>query len=294
MKTVKVLLLVLIVALFASTATAATVTITGGGINCTGTLTLGNMNVDGSGNVSLSVTGTCNGGTCTPSSASVSPLSIVRNIATGGTAASQTVSITDNCGTSLGYSASVTSGSNFISVPTSGTGSMAVTFNTAGLSAGSYNGTISVTPAGYSAQNISVSITVSTGGGGTAIDMTTSGRQPLYLNNQLVAGLSFANYSAVTDMTYAKVTVYLESQDWDATDMDLIISNVRQPECSEIVRGKWSSGTNGVWYSSTIGRSNETVFIRASIPAGTKIYATVCNFTPSITGKFRLSWGGAQ
>ncbi len=107
MKTLKVLLLMAMVVAFASTATAATVTITGGVINCTGTLTLGTMNVDSSGNVSLSVTGTCSSGTCTPSSASVSPLSIVRNITTGGTAASQTVSITDNC-KSIGYSASVT------------------------------------------------------------------------------------------------------------------------------------------------------------------------------------------
>ncbi len=80
--------------------------------------------------------------------------------------------------------------------------------------------------------------------------MTTTGHQPLYLNNQTVAGLGAAKYYAVTDMAYAKVTFYLESQDWDATDMDLIISNVRQPLCSEIVRGSWTSGTNGVWYSS--------------------------------------------
>lgn len=292
MKALKVLLFLVIVAVFASTATAATVTITGGGINCTGTLTLGSMNVDATGNVSLSVSGTCSGGTCTPSSASVSPTTIARSITLGGTAASQSVTISNNCGTSLGYSATVTSGSNFISVPSSGTGSMTVTFNTSALAAGSYNGSISVIPAGYGAQTISVSITVSTGGGGSGTDMTITGHQPSYLTNQSVAALGAANYYAIMPQTYSKVTVYLESQDWDATDMDLIISNVRQPACSEIVRGGWSAGTNGVWYASSIGRSNETVFIRTTIPAGTTIYATVCNFTSGLSGKFRLSWGG--
>lgn len=292
MKTVKVLFLILIVTLFASTAMAANVTINGQSqISCSGTLLLSNMQVDSAGNVSITVT--CTGGTCTPSSSSVSPLSIVRSITQGSTAASQIVSITDNCGTALGYSAAVTSGGSFISVPSSGTGSMTVTFNTAGLAASTYSGTIQVTPAGYAPQNISVTVTVSTGGG-SAINMTTSGRLPSYLNNQTVSGNGSANYYAVTDNNYAKVTVYLESLDWDATDMDLIISNVRQPQCSEIVRGTWSAGTNGVWFNSLVGRSNETVFIRSAIPAGTTIYATVCNFTPSITGKFRISWSASQ
>ncbi len=124
----------------------------------------------------------------------------------------------------------------------------------------------------------------------TGINMTTTGCIPLYLNNQAVPALGTANYYAIMDSTYSKVTVNLESLDWDATDMDLVISNVRQPLCNEIVRGSWTAGTNDAWYASALARSNETVFIKQTIPAGTTIYATVCNFTASVTGKFRLSW----
>lgn len=122
------------------------------------------------------------------------------------------------------------------------------------------------------------------------INMTITGRQPLYLMNQMVPASGATNYYMKMDKNYNALSVMLESQDWDITDMDLIISNKRQPLCSEIVRTSWSSGINGLWYGPIIGRSNETITMRTTIPAGTIIYATVCNFTKDIGGKFRLSW----
>lgn len=167
MKALKVLFAIVLATAFASTAMAQTVTISGGGISCTGTLNLGALQVNSNGDVSITVSGTCaGGGPCTPSSASVSPLSIVQSITQGSTASSQNVSVNDNCGNAVAYTASVGSGGNFISVPGSGTGPMLVTFNTSGLAAGSYTGDISVTPTGYAAQTINVGLTVAAGGGG--------------------------------------------------------------------------------------------------------------------------------
>lgn len=290
MKTVKLLFLMALVVFCASSAIAGTVTINGQSqISCGGTLVLNSMQVDNAGNVILGVT--CSGGTCTPTSGSVSPLSIVRSITQGSTAYSQSVSVTDNCGTSLGYSAIVTSGSSFISVPSSGTGSMTVTFNTASLAAGSYTGTIQVTPSGYPAQNISVSITVSTTPPppvGDSVDITTSGHQPSTVQ-AIVPRDSSNKYFFVTDKNYSVTRVTLEGMDGGATDSDLIISNVRQPQCSEIVKGSSSSGANDVWFNSS-SLSNETLFIRTYQPAGTTVYATVCNWNSSLDSKVRISW----
>ncbi|MEW6569611.1 MAG: hypothetical protein AB1390_00330 [Nitrospirota bacterium] len=99
------------------------------------------------------------GGGCTPSSLSLwpNPLSIS---ASAGETKSSTISVTNNCGANVAYGAAVTSGSPWLSVPSSGSGTLTITVNTTGMSAGSYAGAVQITASGYTAVTLGVSLTI--------------------------------------------------------------------------------------------------------------------------------------
>lgn len=109
---------------------------------------------------------------CTPSADHVvispSSLSIPAIVGQNASAYSVNVASSNGCtSSSIGYtvnSVSYTSGSGWIAAPaqgSSGTGTLAVTFNTAALATGNYTASITITPTGYTQQTISVSLNVS-------------------------------------------------------------------------------------------------------------------------------------
>ncbi|MBI5640426.1 MAG: BACON domain-containing protein [Nitrospirae bacterium] len=110
-------------------------------------------------NVALTVTapGFDFGGGCTPSSISVWPVNIT---AESGATKTATTSVANNCGTAVSYSASVTSGSPWLTVSTPGTGTVTVTVNTAGKAAGTYYGTITISSSGLTSATLNVTLTV--------------------------------------------------------------------------------------------------------------------------------------
>jgi len=114
-------------------------------------------------NVTLTVGGS--GGT---GSFTLSPNQLTLNGASGGSSAQQFVTVTSNTGSQLSWTAFVTQGT-FLSVsPQTGTtpGGFTVTASPAALANGTYTGVIQVT-AGGQQQNLNVTFTVGTGGGGT-------------------------------------------------------------------------------------------------------------------------------
>ncbi|MEJ2684275.1 MAG: hypothetical protein P8Z71_07765 [Candidatus Sulfobium sp.] len=102
------------------------------------------------------------GSQCTPSSISVWPVSInaVPNVSQ-----KETTSVTNNCGAAVSYSATVTSGNAWLSVPSSGSGTITVT--AAGQGAGQYSGTVSIKGTGASSglkgATLNVSVDVDSG-----------------------------------------------------------------------------------------------------------------------------------
>ncbi len=110
-------------------------------------------------NVALTVTtpGFNFGGGCTPSSVSVWPINIT---AESGVTKTATTSVANNCGTAVSYSASVTSGSPWLTVTTSGTGTVTVTVNAAGKASGNYSGTINISAGGLTSATMNVTLNV--------------------------------------------------------------------------------------------------------------------------------------
>jgi len=98
------------------------------------------------------------GGACTPSSiSSVWPVTIT---AASGVTKTATASVANNCGAAVSYTASVTSGSEWLSVPTTGNGTITVTANTAGKAAGTYYGTVSISSSGLTGATLNVTLNV--------------------------------------------------------------------------------------------------------------------------------------
>lgn len=296
MRTLGILLLAVIFAVtFAGELTAVTVTLQGG---ANATYTLQSMTIDSNGNITLTV----NASTPPPPGAlslSLNPTTLPSG--TVNTAYNQLVTMTASGGTPpYIYSCSGNGVAGLSAVSINNT----CTISGTPTSSGTYTITFNLTDSsGVSASN-SISLNISSGTtGGKYIDITTTGLLPNYLKGQSVAPDSGAYYGFTTNASFNKVAVNLEAEidstgDYTA-DMDLIVSNRIQPSCSDIVRGGSSKGTNGLWYGSLIGRSNETVIITnrdasgrlQPIPPGT-YYVTICNFTPGVTGKFRISWAG--
>ncbi len=96
------------------------------------------------------------GGTCTPSSISVWPASIT---AAAGETKATSVSVTNNCGNAISFTAS--SLTSWLSVPASGSGTLTVTANTSGMSSGAYEGAVSVSSGGLPAVTVPVYLSVS-------------------------------------------------------------------------------------------------------------------------------------
>ena len=101
---------------------------------------------------------------------SVSTSSLSFQFTSGGTTpAAQTFNVTNSAGAAVHYtvSATTTTGGSWLSVsPASGTtgttGPISVSVNPAGMAAGTYSGTVAVTPDGGSATNVTVSFTITT------------------------------------------------------------------------------------------------------------------------------------
>lgn len=295
MKALKILLSLFFTITLATAAVAVTVTLQGG---ATGNYTLQSMTIDSNGNITITV----NASTPPPPGAltlSLSPSTLPSGVVNS--AYSQPVTMTASGGTSpYTYSCS---GTGVSGLSASANGSTCTVSGTPTV-AGTYTVTFTVTDSANAIASNSISFNISSGTiGGKYIDITTAGLLPNYLKGQSVAPDSGAYYGFTTNTSFNKITVNLEAEidstgDYTA-DMDLIVSTRSQPSCSDIVRGGSSKGTNGLWYGSLIGRSNETVTVTnrdasgrlQPIPPGT-YYVTVCNFTPGVTGKFRLSWAG--
>jgi uncharacterized protein (TIGR03437 family) len=125
---------------------------------CTGTIQLSANGLT----QSVPVTFTIGGGI------TLSASSLSFQFASGGsTPAAQTINVTNPSGAAVHYSATVatTSGGNWLSIsPASGTtpGQISVSVNPSGMAAGSYTGTVSVTPDGGAPTNLTVSFTITT------------------------------------------------------------------------------------------------------------------------------------
>ena len=85
-------------------------------------------------------------------------------------------------------------------------------------------------------------------------------------------------YHFYTTKASQMITVKMTTSDWTG-NLDLIVSNVQSPTCNQIT-ARYSTGTGGLWYG-PVGTSNEAVSLSINAPAGTHIYATVCNRTSS-------------
>ena len=115
-----------------------------------------------SANVSITMTVnppgfTLPGDSCAPSSLRANPVSLTLN---SGETKSQSASITNNCGVAASYTATVASGSSWLTAQSSGSGTMSVTGNAAGMSAGTYQGSVSVTSGGLGTATLNVTMTV--------------------------------------------------------------------------------------------------------------------------------------
>ncbi|MFZ2197485.1 MAG: hypothetical protein WAV13_07125, partial [Thermodesulfovibrionales bacterium] len=66
-----------------------------------------------------------------------------------------------------------------------------------------------------------------------------------------------------------------------------IASNVKPPTCDQF-NYRSSQGLDGLWYGPVTG-SNESIGMRIYAPAGTTVYATVCNRT-SASASAKVYW----
>ncbi|MBS1830915.1 MAG: hypothetical protein JST93_36820 [Acidobacteria bacterium] len=121
------------------------------------------------------INGAGGGGSTTIQGFSTNPTTINLTYVPGSAAPTQNVTLSSNNGTQFTYSAFLTSGTNFVSVSSGGSGfgsfhNIGLTFNTASLIASTtpYTGNLQITIQGQSgAINIPISVTVSGSGGGT-------------------------------------------------------------------------------------------------------------------------------
>ena len=103
--------------------------------------------------------GSGGGNSCTSTNIETSPYDLPFDVYAG-ESETQTVTVS-NCGSVVSYTASVTSGADWLSVQSSGTGDMDVTVDSTGLTEGTtYNGSISISSPGLTDKTLNVSLTV--------------------------------------------------------------------------------------------------------------------------------------
>lgn len=147
-------------------------------------------------NVSLNVTtptipiGGGGGGACTPNYLSLNDLYIS---ASSGETLTQSVSIRNNCGTNVSYTATVTQGNNWLTTQSSGTGTMNVTINTQNLTSGSYTGQIKVTSGSLSG-TLNVNLTVTGPCTPSTVNIT-----PSTISKSIVKGQSSSETLTIKD-----------------------------------------------------------------------------------------------
>lgn len=152
-----------------------TVTMTNTGSLPAGTSNVGAVSISPTGYPAITLPVTLNiGGACVASAAIISPSSIAASATTGSNAANATVSIKDNCGTSIPYAVTnvIQGATAFIAAPltgaTSETGSLTVRFNAAALAVANYSGSIELNLGNtYGAKSIPVHLNV------TAVNTTS-------------------------------------------------------------------------------------------------------------------------
>lgn len=298
MKTLGILILTVFLAVFSTSAMAASVTING-----TGGGTLTSLSLDSLGNAVLNLTGlTCTAGAGTVACTNNAP-TISVNGATSTVVAGSTITATVTTGDANGNA--VTVGANYGSVSGT-TWSWTPASSTA---AGTYGVTLTANDGQTCNNTASVSFNISVTApavttGGTTTGGTTgtpaAGSILLPMDTQRAmsipsGGVHYYYFVTPTAFTGA-VTVQITTADWQ-TDQDLIISNKVQPLCTDIV-GTMATGANGFWYN-TGASNNETVTYPLStriasitLPAGTTLFATVCNKTVGKTGAYKIFWGG--
>lgn len=284
MKTLKALLAVGMVVAFATFAAAGTITINHSGGTWQGTVT--NLSMDGNGSVTVDVAedlGTGGGG----GGGDTTPPSDPTNLQATAVSSSQ-INLTwnassDNVGVVRyrvyrdGSPIGTTSSTSYSSTSLSASTQYCYTVRAEDQAGNNSN---------QSSQDCDTT-QASSGGGGGGNSTNLGSRYPNVVDGT-ISGDGTNRYYLVTDSSASTVTINMLTADW-YTNQDLIASNVRQPECSDIV-GRGSNGTNGMWYG-PVSTSNETINVRpgTTMPAGTKIYVTVCN-KGSVVGKFKLYW----
>lgn len=96
------------------------------------------------------------------------------------------------------------------------------------------------------------------------------------------------HYYIVTQKPYSRINVSLANPT-RRTNVDLIVSDLRQPAASDIV-GRTSSGPD-FWYNTRTGTNTENVVINQETGLGAVIYITVINRSAQPVN-FRVNWSG--
>lgn len=213
----------------------------------------------------------------------------------GTTPAAQSVAVTNSGGASVGYTAaaSTSTGSGWLSVsPTSGTtgvtAPLSISVSPSSLAAGTYTGTIAVTPSGGTASNISVTLTVTS---------PTLSASPTSLSFSYQAGGSVPAAQSVT-VTGGGFTASASSTgNWlsvtpttssTATTLSVSVSP------SNLSAGSYNgtitvAGANGASGSSTV---NVTLTVTAPLPTITAAVNAASYATGSVSPGEIISIGG--
>jgi len=104
-------------------------------------------------------------GVCEPSSATLSKTSLSLATQVGNSPSAQTIYVKDNCGKSLNFTVEgVTYAqedyTNWLSYPSSGSGSLTLSFDTSSLPIGTYSASLTIKPEGYNELTFTVSLSV--------------------------------------------------------------------------------------------------------------------------------------
>lgn len=300
------------------TATASVANNCGQAISYTASVTSGNswLSVSGSGSGTMTVTANTSGmnagtyygkvkvsssgyadvtfdviltitGPCEAASAVVDPISISKSVTAGSNATDSQVTVKNNCGagidytvTGIDYTVTGVSGS-WISTPSAGTGSLTVKYNTSGLSAGNYNGSISLDLGQFGTKRIQISLSVTSGGGGGG------GGDAVLLKNFEIQYYSYSpgqvryfyfheNSSKGQGNNYPLIVSQMDMKQGSSYDIDMIVKYAG-PNCEygkptiedhrKAKNGEITSGENNLYFRLK-STAFETVEINPPNPEG--------------------------